>query len=55
MELNRLAIYEELENKSKSLELKVKVSDFDSDMALIVKIFKRFLTHEKKKRRNKKR
>lgn len=49
IELKILSLYEEGENKNKSLELKAEESDSNSDMALIVKNFRRFTRNEKKK------
>lgn len=54
MELKIRAIDEQWEKKNKSLELKAGESDFDSDMALIVKKLKRVIKNEKKKSNNKK-
>lgn len=51
MKLKSLFIGEEGETKIKSLRLKFGDSDSNGDMALIVKNFKRFLRHEKQKKR----
>lgn len=54
MELKRLTIGEEIENKNKNLTLKVKEFDYDSGMVLMVKKFKRFMKNEKKSKRKRK-
>lgn len=50
MELKRLSRNEEGEEKIKSLEFKDEESNYDGDMSLIVKDFKIFLRHVKKKK-----